>query len=717
MGEVTDKKNLFGLSKKPKNEEIEQYIALIKKEPDNDRNYIRLAELYARAGDEEKAIETYEKAALLFEKKGFYNKAKAVLKQALSINPDHGHINVLLADLDKADGLIKDAVVRYQIAVNYFIKQGNKAAAIAVLKKIVEILPQNTSYAIKLATILVSEKMYHDAEKILEPLKVSLKPAERSADYIAVLKLLYTAKGDDPTVGRELADALIRSGNYSNALAVLYKLIMAEPDATDLLERLAFLFEQMGETEKLIPLYKQIASIYGDRQEMDKRNAFYRKVLALSPQDTEALLALNEEGKLRDIISGKIDAVLSEETTTDDEEGIEIEFDDHGAPVKEEEEKAELDEKEQTVQKPYHSGPLIKEARVFINYRLFDRAIEKLTSFPSWRKDPDILDLLAKVYFEKGDVESGTETLFLLVEAHLALNDVARASEVFDEVRDLLESQPERCQSLAEQIAAARRSSGISPTEPQQPSQPIPLVAGKEYEDDEEKVVSTEVPGEKPFVLTGAEESSSQGVSPTSGIGDDTFADMARDLLNELQDLREPPQKKLDELEFFISIEDYHSATILLQELIASYPESKMLAGFKDLIPMNKEENIAETLEEVKTSLSKTMQGEKSPEDFYNMGIVHLSMGMLAEAITYFEQTVRLDPANVKYLIALADAWAQSGKNQQSIKYYRQAAEKTSDVATKIEILEKIASLYYASGDAEGEQRTREEIRLIKEGG
>ncbi len=718
MGEVTDKKSLLGLSGKPKSNEIEQFLALIKKEPDNDRNYIRLAELYARSGEEEKAIEVYEKAALLFEKKGFYNKAKAVLKQALAINPDHGRINVLLADLDKADGLIKDAVVRYQIAVNYFIKQGNKAAAIAVLKKIVEMLPQNTSYAIKLATILVSEKMFHDAEKILSPLKVSLKSAERSADYLTVLKLLYTARGEDPAIGRELVDTLIRSGNHSNALAILYKLIMTEPEAIDLLERLAGLFEQMGEREKLISLYKQIASLYGERQEMDKRNAYYRKVLGLNPQDTEALLALNEEGKLREIISEKIEAVSEEDGD------IEIELEDQQVPtesgVPDEPIGQSPESDDRTSQKHYaSSASLIKEAQVFVSYRLFDRAVDKLTSFPGWRQDPDVLELLAKVHFEKGDVTAGTETLFLLVEACLDRNDRTRAAEVFNEVRELLAVDQTRYQKIEARLAASAPTSA-KPASPAMahPSPPLPAAA-QEYtdEEEEEEGVSPSIPPsrEEPLVLSPDPKPPQEDRSHAAASVDKEFADMAQDLLSDLQELREPPQKKLDELEFFISIEDYHSATILLQELIASYPDSSLLAGFKNLIPMEKEENIAETLDEVKASLSKTMQGEKSPEEFYNMGIVHLSMGMLAEAITYFEQTIRLDPNNMKYLVALADAWHQSGKAQKSIQYYRQAVEKAADRDAKVEILEKIAGIYYGAGDAENERRVRDEISALKQ--
>ncbi len=704
MGEVTDKKNVFGFTKKPKNNgEIEQYLALIKKEPDNDRNYIRLAEIYTRSEEEEKAIETYEKAALLFEKKGFYNKAKAVLKQALALNPEHGRINVLLADLDKGDGLIKDAVIRYQIAANYYVKLGNKQAAITILKKIVDIQPQNTGFAIKLATLLVAEKMYHDAEKILKPLMVSLKSADKSADYIAVLKLLYTAKGESAEIGRELVSAYIRSGNHQSALSILYKLIMASPESIELLEQLVLLFEKMGEKEKLQALYKQLATLHGEQRNTEERNRCYRKVLEMNPRDTEALLALNEEDKLRDIISGKI-AATSAGLDDDEEEGegdIEIDMEDQAVGP---EYSAEEPVEAETAQKQYNIAPFIKEAQVFRSYRLFDRAIEKLRSFPLWDKDAEALDMLAEIYIEKGDMASGVEMLFLLIETCIEKGDTARAKNIFHDVRELLDSDPARVGRI-EQWLAANDTAGEMPMSHRESSPAMPEPAAAEA-----PVMLSPEP-ESPVMLVDPSPAEVTAAPPA----DDAFADMARELLHELDELREPPQKQLDELEFFISIDDFQSATILLQELISSYPSSELLAGFKNLIPMKKEENIADTLDEVKASLSKTMKGaDKSAEDFYNMGIVHLSMGMAAEAIGYFEQAAQIDEDSIKYLMAVSDAWFQSGKNAQSLKYALKAAEKTEDRAIKAEILEKIANLYYSVGDVEKQRLTLEEIQKLK---
>ncbi|HSA34532.1 MAG TPA: hypothetical protein P5077_12470, partial [bacterium] len=137
--------------------------------------------------------------------------------------------------------------------------------------------------------------------------------------------------------------------------------------------------------------------------------------------------------------------------------------------------------------------------------------------------------------------------------------------------------------------------------------------------------------------------------------------------------------------------------------------------GFRDIIPLKKEENIADTLDEVKESLSKTMRGaDQSAEDFYNMGIVHLSMGMIAEAIGYFEQAAQMNGTDPKYLIAISDAWFQSGKNAQSLKYAQKALEKATDDDSKAEILEKIANLYYSAGDTGRQQQALEEIKRLK---
>ncbi len=628
------KRGVFGFLKRSKaDDEIQKYVDLLKKDPENERAYIRLSELYARSGEDELAVETYEKAALLFEKKGFLNKAKAVLKQALAINPDHGKVNVLLADLDKQDGLIKDAVLRYQIAANYYAKSGNRRAAINILYKIVDIYPNNINYLLKLANLLVAERENDEVVRLLTPLSVRLKGSARLQERIKVLRLLFTSSGEEFEMGQELVDCYIDGQNYQGALSILHKLVISRPESLPLLEKLSLVFEKLDETEKLISTLKQIAVIYNAQKDLESSNRIYRRVLELDSSDTEALLALNRESKLRDMISSKID--LSQEDLAEDEITIDLELD-------------EIDEASAEVEtQDYNASSIIKEALVYKSYRLYDKAFDKLKSFPYWQKDYEVLDALIEVSIESGDPDSARSYMVDLLNLCMEKSDVARARTMLEDVSDVLEGHPDlrRFQDFA----------GLKITAPTRVEDSLP---------------------------------------------------------------KEPPQRSLEELEFFVSIEDFSSALILLQDLMVKYPNSEMLKEFKDVIPSRKEEDLSETLEGVKSSLSKTLQeGDKSAEDFYNMGIVHTSMMMVNEAMDYFRQACDLEPQNLKYAVALSDAYRDSGLFEKSLEVAEAALQLAEDGGQRIALFEKIAELYRHLEDTARFNETLRKIKEMKENG
>lgn len=534
--------NKFFLGKKA-GSEIEQFEELIRKNPEDDRAYVRLAELYARAGRETKAIETYEKVAVIFEKKGFLNKAKAVLKQALLLSPEHGKINVLLADYDKQSGLIKDAAMRYNTAVNYYVKNGNKIAAINILRKMLELYPGNISLTVKLANMLIGEGMNHDAEKLLVPLAESLKNTDRVNEYVSVLKLLYTATGNDAEIGKTLVNFYLKKGSYSNALIVLQKLVVDNPDTIEFLEKLAFVFEKLGETQKLIAIYKQIAVVYSKNKNYAERDEMYRKILELDPDDREALFILNENAKLRDIISDKI----KDSTSGKDDFVIDIDSN------------AESEEKPHKVS----VRSAVKEARSFLSYKLFDKAVEKIKSAEGWETSDDAYDVLIEANIEQGKVGEAGELLLALIDLKASEGKIAEARDLLGDAEDMLGSDDVRV-TARQQVIAEQENDFINP------------------ESDAEGGVFSGIPnleegesGEPGAFVEELQQESPEQKSASKAVVDETA---------------EPPQERLDELEFYISIEDFVSATQLLEELVETYPNSSFLKEIKAAIPEKKGE-------------------------------------------------------------------------------------------------------------------------------
>ena len=535
----------FGKGKKGESE-IEQFEALIRKNPEDDRAYVRLAELYARAGRDTKAIETYEKVAVLFEKKGFLNKAKAVLKQALLLNPEHGKINVLLADYDKQSGLVKDAAIRYNTAVAYYVKIGNKMAAINILRKMLELYPGNVNLSVKMATMLIAEGMNHEAEKVLVPVAETLKNSERVNEYVAVLKLLYTATEGDVEIGQALVNFYLKKGSYPNALIVLQKLIVDNPDTVGFLEKLAFVFERLGETQKLISTYKQIALVYAKHKNYEERNEMYRKILALDSNDREALAALNEEGKLRDIISDKI-KVSSEGISGDEaKEAFVVNV--------------------ESVKPKVTVKSAIKEAKSFLAYKLFDKAIEKIKSVEGWESFGDSYDVLIEANIELGRVEEAADLLISLIDLRVSEGKFNEAKELLSDAEDMLGKEDSRIMARKKQLNShdSDFSNPESGTEGE-------LFSGIPN-------TSAEIGKEAPVKAEKAEENA----APSENAGDNKV------LYDESVD--EPPQERLDELEFYITIEDFVSATQLLKELVENFPRSEFLKEIKATIPEEKGE-------------------------------------------------------------------------------------------------------------------------------
>ncbi|MBQ3367918.1 tetratricopeptide repeat protein [bacterium] len=553
----------FFLKGKKAVSEIEQFEELIRKNPEDDRAYVRLAELYARAGRETKAIETYEKVAVIFEKKGFLNKAKAVLKQALLLSPEHGKINVLLADYDKQSGLVKDAAMRYNTAVNYYVKAGNKMAAINILRKMLELYPGNVNLSMKLANMLIAEGMNHDAEKLLVPLAESLKNSDKVNEYVSVLKLLYTATGNDAEIGKTLVNFYLKKGSYSNALIVLQKLVVDNPDTIEFLEKLAFVFDKLGETQKLIAIYKQIAVVYAKHKNYSDRDEMYRRILELDPNDREALFILNENAKLRDIISDKIQDSTGDLRREDGKDDFVIDIDPNGG----------------NAEKPHKVSvrSAVKEARSFLSYKLFDKAVEKIKSTEGWETSDDAYDVLIEANIEQGKVEDAGELILALIDLKVSEGKIGEARDLMSDAEDMLGSEDVRITSRKQQLS--EQENDFTNPESGVEGEVFSGIPNLEQADEEESAASAEAEEEKPVV---PEEKISEEVAeekPQESEKEAVFDESA-----------EPPQERLDELEFYITIEDFVSATQLLEELVEAYPNSSFLKEIKAAIPEKKGE-------------------------------------------------------------------------------------------------------------------------------
>ncbi len=217
---------------------------------------LRIGDLYVKTNRKDEAIKEYTEVAKANAQRGFYLKAIAVYKQVLKLDDSILDIHYKLAELYTKQRLIADAISSYSYIVSTFEKKGKTSEVMELLKKMLDIDPDNIGIRLKLADLfqklsfekdameeyalifgkLMEQDKFDKAEKIFLSLHNS-KPKEPLV--LKGLSELYKKKGDEVkflNFARPLLKAYRDSHDIGNAKAVCLSILDARPGDAEALD-------------------------------------------------------------------------------------------------------------------------------------------------------------------------------------------------------------------------------------------------------------------------------------------------------------------------------------------------------------------------------------------------------------------------------------------------------------------------------------------------
>lgn len=271
---------------------IREYAKIVEEDPREVRIWLKIGDLYAKQGAKAEAIDTYLKVAEYYSEQGFYLKAVAVYKQILKLNAGLVDVNLRLAELYKQLGLLNDAMKQYELVSNHYNQAGRVRDALAALRQIVDLDPENVASRIKLAELYSRERMRAEAVEEFSKAADFLRASNRIDDFIKVAERLVFHQPDNVAVTKELANLYLRRRDPRRALQKLQLAFKADDKDVDTLQMLAQAFEDLGQLAKTASVLKELARIHGENGQRDKRAEVLQRVLALAPNDAEARQAL-----------------------------------------------------------------------------------------------------------------------------------------------------------------------------------------------------------------------------------------------------------------------------------------------------------------------------------------------------------------------------------------------------------------------------------------
>lgn len=266
---------------------IKEYQRVLEVDPKDVRILQKMGELYQKKNDNAQAAQYFTRVAESYTNDGFFLKAVALYKQVLKLDGSLMDVNVKLAELHQQLQLMGEAMYYYQLVANHYDKQGDTRRSLEVLRKMVDLDPDNIPSRSKLADLYVREGMNAEAVAELTRAVEHHKRAGKLDDYARAAERLLGLQPDNLQLAKELAEVYLQKNDQKRALAKLQVCFKADNRDIETLRLLAIAFQGLGQMSKTISVFKELARAYEDKNFRDEAEQVWAQVGQLDPNDPD----------------------------------------------------------------------------------------------------------------------------------------------------------------------------------------------------------------------------------------------------------------------------------------------------------------------------------------------------------------------------------------------------------------------------------------------
>lgn len=495
------------VDKKRLDRAIEEYQKIVRDDPNDARTLLKIGDLQARMQDYELAIATYDRVGQFYAQQGFALKAIAVYKQirdlirkhAPGLTDRYSYIVPRLAEIYTQLGLTSDALAAFDEVAARYQRNGQDRDAIEVFRKMVELDSTNPLPYLRLAEACCRVQNLDEAIDAFWTAAELLLKLERRDDALKVIERILHFR-PDPKYARVSAELYLQKGRREDGLQALAKLqiaFQADPRDIDTLALLAQAFTVIGQAEKSIEVYKEMARIARENGRHDLFDQLLAHLEDVAPND-EGVRALLSIPPGTGPAPTSVDA-SSVSMHDDDVEVMEEGFDD--APV---ESPFELHRPSQPEMRPpqmssgdgvqvdstveiveevsggtfderfdadAHAHKAMVDAEAFRKLRLYSKAIETLHI--ALEMSPNAIparERLRDILVESGDRDGAIGETISLATLYYDAGDSGQAEALLYEVLEAAPNHPTALEMLTEisrgsQVPAEGQWSADGPTE------------------------------------------------------------------------------------------------------------------------------------------------------------------------------------------------------------------------------------------------------------
>ena len=196
---------------------IAEYVRLVDDQPGDWNLANSLGDLYARAGQVDKAIAQYGQIADSLNDEGAGAKAAAVYKKILKLKPDHEHTLVQVSEILGGQGRYADARFHLNTLIELRKAKGDTRGALQARIRLGSLDPEDYEGRLTAASARIEMGDKGGALNDLKEIAGELADKGRQPEAIEVLREAAKLNPDDEEIREKLLDVYFAAGDFSRA--------------------------------------------------------------------------------------------------------------------------------------------------------------------------------------------------------------------------------------------------------------------------------------------------------------------------------------------------------------------------------------------------------------------------------------------------------------------------------------------------------------------
>lgn len=273
---------------------LRAYLQILRFDPRDRRIRQKVGEIYLKLGRPADAERQLREVAEGLVKEGSHRAAVAVLKQILTIKPDDPGLQFDLAECYVASGYPNDARPHFDTAMRLWIGLGKAMDAAKAAHRVAELAPGEPALRLKAAELYEAAGDTARAGAAYVAVAEEYRRRGRPDEVGRVAEMALRVRPDDLGLLLDAAAARVEAGEHKRALVHLQTAFTQgakEPRTLDLLARA---FEGVGQSDRALKVLGELARLAADRNEPAAEADALRRAVRLAPDDAELQARLTE---------------------------------------------------------------------------------------------------------------------------------------------------------------------------------------------------------------------------------------------------------------------------------------------------------------------------------------------------------------------------------------------------------------------------------------